>query len=269
LKFASITTQTGFFQAGSTCGTSGSYEGIMGFDRATAAVGETNAFFDQFVAAKGIPDIFATQLCDSGGTLWLGGYATSATTASPQYTPFTTDIYSSYYYTVGLQSIAVGGTSVTVTVPSGAFTDTVLDTGTSAIVLPTAAVSSLTTAIAASQGFQQLFGGDAGGNFFTSQTPCASANPTKAEIDAALPPLTFTFGTGSTAIHVQALATESYLMPYPGLGWCSSFDAMDPSATTFPFAGILGSPFLRSNVVIFDRQGSRAGFAPHTPCTGQ
>jgi hypothetical protein len=34
----------------------------------------------------------------------------------------------------------------------------------------------------------------------------------------------------------------------------------------FPFAGVVGSPVLKSSVTVFDRAGGRFGFAPHTPC---
>jgi hypothetical protein len=241
VKLVSITSQTGFIQAGSSCGGK-PYQGLMGFDRASAAVAGTNAFFDQFVSAKGVPNVFATQ-----------------------YTPVTTDIDSTYYYTVDLESIKVGGTSVTVQISTGSYTDTVLDTGTSAILLGTDAYNSITAAIGGTAGFAQIFGTDAGPAFFGGTNPgCANLTQTKAELDSTLPPLTLTFGT-NPAITVQALATESYLMPYPGMGWCSSLVAQ-PQSDEFPLASLLGSPLLRSNVVIFDRANARIGFAPHTAC---
>ncbi len=86
LNFAAITTQTNFFGP-VMCHSGGSYQGILGLDRASAELPGTNAFFDQYVAAKGIANVFATELCDTSGTLWFGGYDTSVATAAPQYTP--------------------------------------------------------------------------------------------------------------------------------------------------------------------------------------
>jgi hypothetical protein len=91
---------------------------------------------------------------------------------------------------------------------------------------------------------------------------------TKAEIDAALPALTLTFGT-SPAISVQAPATESYLAYTNESGqsaYCVAIAAEAQSATTFPLAAIVGAPALKSSVVVFDRANGRAGFAPHAAC---
>jgi hypothetical protein len=41
--------------------------------------------------------------------------------------------------------------------------------------------------------------------------------------------------------------------------------ALDPSLE-MPISAILGSPILRSNIVIFDRENKRIGFAPQTAC---
>jgi hypothetical protein len=268
MRFVSITSQKGFFRSSISCGASGTFDGVIGFARAPEALPDTDPFFDQLVTATGIPNVFATELCDNGGTLWLGGFDPAATTAPPQYTPVTTDIVGDYYDSVDLETLSVGGTSVTVTIPGGGYADTVLDTGTSAIVLQPSAVLALAGAIAGTPGFQQVFGGDGGTSFLTNGLACANIPQTKAEIDAVLPPLTLTFGTGAAAITVQALATESYLYPYAGLGWCAAFDAFEPS-TDAPFAAILGSPILRSNVIVFDRDSSQVGFAPHAPCSGE
>jgi hypothetical protein len=263
VKFVAIDTQSMFFRPGATCGTSGTgFQGIIGFDRASAAVQGTNAFFDQFVSAKGIPDVFATELCPSGGTLWLGGYDTGMATGAPQYTPFTTDTASSYYYTVSLQSIAVGGTSTTVPI-NDQFPDTIVDTGTTAFILGTTAFNSLTTAIAGTAGFTQIFGAGAGASWFSSQQPCGAAGTTKAQIDAALPALTLTFGGGVT---LQMPASESYLVPFSGF-WCSLMIAA-PSSAQFPLGSLMGSPMLRSYITVFDRAGGRVGFVPHAACPG-
>jgi Eukaryotic aspartyl protease len=262
VKFVAIDSQSMFFRPGLTCsGGATGYQGIIGFDRVASAVSGTNAFFDDFVTAKGIPNVFATELCDNSGTLWLGGYDSSKATGAPQYTPFTSDQASPYYYTVNLQSIAVDGTTTTVT-PTGLLPDTVVDTGTTAFIVDSAAFTSLTTAIAGTPGFTQTFGASAGGaSWFSGQTPCGAAGTSKAQIDAAMPGLTLTFGGGVT---LKMPASESYLTSYSGY-WCSLLIAA-PSGQQFPLAALLGSPMMRSQIIIWDRAGGRLGFAPHAPC---
>jgi hypothetical protein len=265
LKFAAITTQSNFFGP-VMCNSGGGYQGIIGLDRAKSELPGTDAFFDQFVAVKGIPNVFATELCDTSGTLWLGGYDTTVATAAPQYTPMTTDVASSYYYTVDLESIAVDdGSSAPIAIAaSSAYHDTVVDTGTTALVLQSAVFTSLTNTIASSPGFTHIFGAGTTASWFSSQLPCGAAGTSKSDIDSVLPPLTLTFGT-NPAITVQMAASDSYLVPIQGYGWCSLVTPV-PTGTQFPLAAILGSPFLRSNITIFDRAGGRIGFAPHTAC---
>ena len=160
------------------------------------------------------------------GTLWLGGYDPTATTGPPQYIPFAISPYSSYYYVVKLASITVLGN--TVPVATAQYSDTIVDTGTNAFIVPTAAYVSITATITASPAFAEIFGADAG-TFFSLQSPadagstdasgdidagvtigqaCATLTQTKAELDSALPPLTLTFGS-NTGVSVQATATES------------------------------------------------------------
>jgi hypothetical protein len=264
LDFVSITSQTGFFQAGSTCGGK-AYQGLLGFGRTAAAVSGTKGLFDQLVSAESFADVFATQLCDDGGTLWIGGYDPAATTAAPVYTPFTTDVAASYYYTVALATVDVAGTSVPV--PAGTFNDTVLDTGSSAFLLGDTAYKAVTAAIAKSPGFAQVCGASAATSWFGSTNggvSCANLTQTKAQLDATLPPLTLSFAGG---VQVQAPATESYLMPYTGAGWCNALVSVTPGQN-FPLAAIMGAPVLRSSVVITDRANARVGFAPHKPCAG-
>jgi hypothetical protein len=235
-------------------------QGIVGFGPTAAALPGTTGFFDAYVAANNVPDVFAIELCDTTGTLWLGGYAPDATTAAPQYTP-SNDFIAKYYYAVSLSSITVGGT--TVPVPSGQFTDSVVDTGTSVFLLGTTAYNALVTAIQADAKFQAIFGSQ----FFPPSNAltaaCVDTSQTKAELDATLPSLTLAFGSG---VSVKAAPTESYLANAGGTTWCAVIAGIDQSVTTFPLASIMGAPVLRSNVVIFDRAQKRIGFAPHAPC---
>jgi hypothetical protein len=259
MRLVSIASQSGFLQS-TTCGAYSAYDGVLGLSRALEALPGTDAFLDAFVASSGMPDVFATELCDSGGTLWLGGFDATHVTGTIDYTPMSTDLLGEYYYNVDLETISVDGTNVSATIPASPYLDTAIDTGTVAMILPPAIVTTLGNAISSTAGYQQIFTYD----LFTQPTGCATSTATKADIDGALPSLTFTFGKGASAISVSTLPSESYLHTRPNR-WCSTFYSLPPSST-FPFASILGAPFERSRLLVFDRANAQLGFAPHAPC---
>jgi hypothetical protein len=259
VDLVAISTQSQFFQPVVCDSSSGSFQGIVGFGPAGAAVSGTTGYFDQLVATQGVANVFATQLCDNSGTLWLGGFDPAATTAAPSYTPEIASI-DAYYYAVDLASVTFAGT--TVPVSTNQYPDSVVDTGTSVFVLPTTAFNTLTSSIAANPKFVAIFGNVAA-SFFSSPNNCVTLSQTKAQLDATLPPLTLVFGSNAS-VSVQAAPTESYLVSYQG-EWCPALYAMNPTQA-FPIAAIMGSPVLRSSIVIFDRANKRIGFAPHAPC---
>jgi hypothetical protein len=254
VKLVAIDSQRDFFQL-FPC----TMQGVMGFGPAGAALSGTEVFLDQLAANAHVPDVFATELCDDGGTLWLGGYDPSFTTAAPQYVPLSSGELSQVYYSVNLTSVTVDGTTVPIATAEDA--DSVVDTGTSGFLLQTAAYDALTAAIQSNAAFAQVFGA----SFFSSPGACAAVTETKDALDAMLPALTLTFGS-NPGVSVRAAPTESYLFPEPTSSWCSAL-ITDPSVfSEVPLASIIGSPMLRSNIVIFDLAQKRVGFAPHTAC---
>jgi Eukaryotic aspartyl protease len=262
-KLVDISQESNFFHPIQCDSQSGGTQGVLGFGPAASAVAGTNGFFDQYVNTSNVPDVFAVQLCETTGTLWLGGFDPSATVGPPQYTPLAADLSSQYYYSVNLASVSVGG--VTVSVTTGAqLPDSVVDTGTSAFLLNSTAFNALATAIQSDASFKQVFGS----SFFppsnSQNLSCVAVNQTKAELDASLPALTLNFGPTGSGISVKAVATESYLFTYNNQ-WCAALLGVDQSSLG-PLAGIIGSPVLRSSVVIFDRAQKRIGFAPHAAC---
>jgi hypothetical protein len=255
LKFAAIQSQDQFFEPVECDSKSGGTQGIIGLGPAGAAVDGTNGFLDVLLMSNtSMQNVFATELCDNNGTLWLGGYDPAFTTGAAQYTPLDPN-YADFAYAINFDSITVNGT--TTKVATGQYTSAIVDTGTSVFILPTAVLNAVSASIATNATFKSLFGS---AEFLQQPGSCASITQTKAELDASLPPLTLTFGS----ISIQAAPTESYLVPFGGQ-WCSAMDANDPSAD-FPIIGILGAPILRSNVVIWDRAQKRVGFAPHKAC---
>jgi hypothetical protein len=260
MNFVAIDSQSQFFEP-FQCGSSpASYQGIIGFAPSGSAVGPTTGFLDSLVAGGFAPDVFAFHLCDNGGTLWLGGFDPASVTAPPEYVPMSTSFLSDYYYLVNLSELTVNGTSVPI--PTGAFPDSLIDTGSSVFILNTDAFNAVTAAITSSSAFQSAV--SANPDWFENPDNCVQLTQTEAELNATLPPLTFTYGTGESGVTIQAVATESYLFDYGGY-WCPALYAMD-SSENFPFSADIGSPALKSAVTIIDRANRRVGFAPHAAC---
>jgi ribonuclease J len=249
MNLVAIRAENGFFPK---CG--GAAQGILGL-QSDAIVPYTNSFFDQLVAETSIPNVFALELCNSSGTPWLGGYDSSAASGAPVFTRMFPE--SDLQYAVTLTSIQVAGTSVVV--PTGEYAYLLLDTGTSISSFVSTPFDALTAAIGADATFSSLVGP---ASFFSSPNNSVTLSQTQEELDAMLPSLTLVFGV-DPSVSVQATATESYLTTYGGGAWQPSIQVRSGFA---PFAAILGAPILRSNIVIFDRAKSRAGFAPHSAC---
>lgn len=258
MPIVAIDTQSGFFVSAMCDSTSGSFQGILGLGPLGAAVQGTTGYLDALVARGMVPDVFALQLCEQSGTLWLGGYDPAATTGSPVYTPEVSNL-DSLYYAIDLEAIRVLGQRVPVATKT--YRDSVVDAGSSVFVLARTTYDQVTGAIAGAPAFTQVFG-NVGQDWFAGGE-CAPLPESKAELDATLPPLTLEMGT-DPAVLVQVAPTESYLVAYDGQ-WCPGLDVVDPS-NDVPIAAILGTPVLRSSVVVFDRASKRIGFAPHAPC---
>jgi hypothetical protein len=257
-KLVAISSQSTFFEPLQCDSKMPGMQGIVGFGPSGAAVANTQGFFDAYVAANRAPDVFATQLCDTTGTLWLGGFDPAATTATPQYVPLD-GLVGQLYYAINLSGLEVSGTKIPI---SGMLPDALVDTGTSIFVLGTPMYNALVSALEADAMFGQIFGA----GFFpaaNAQTQaCKPVSMTKAALDAALPPLKLSFGTTAT---VTAAPTESYLVDAGNGQWCGAIAGID-QGNSFPIAAIMGAPVLRSSVVVFDRAQSRIGFAPHVAC---
>jgi cathepsin D len=169
-KFVAIDTQSGFFEPIHCDSKSGGFQGILGLAPAASALTGTSAFFDVLVAKQQVPNVFAMELCETGGTLWLGGYDPTFATAEPTYVPLS-GFVSQLLYGVSLTSISVAGKSAPIA--SAGYTDSVVDTGTSQFIIPTAALNTISDAIASSPKFAEIFGADVGASFFATPNNCA------------------------------------------------------------------------------------------------
>src|SRR5262249_34794667 len=184
LSFVAIASQHQFFSPASCnfVNVRDTYQGIFGLGGAALAERGTGSYLDVLESTSTLGDAFAVQLCETGGRLWLGGYDPAFAAAAPVFTPA---IATDPFYSVVLSDIRVGGTSLGI--GQATFGDTLVDIGTTALVLPNAAFSALAAALAARPVFHQNFGTAS----FFSGTTCIlpSRGLTKTELDSMLPTL--------------------------------------------------------------------------------
>lgn len=257
------TTSTPFFKPNSCiidAPVASSYSGIFGLGGAGLATPFTTAFLDQLKTSGQQLPVVSVQLCNNGGRMWLGGYDSSLVTSPPQYSPLDP---STHYYAVTLTDLALGANSLGFRAAD--FGPAVVDTGTTALLLPTAVNARLTSQLSADANFKANFGS----TYFTDGN-ChpAGQNLTSAQLDALLPRLSLTLPVaGSSQTFTLSLpATGSYLLPTSmargGTVYCSGLQAADIGFS------ILGSAVLRSHLVIFHPGAQQVGFAPHAqqPC---
>jgi hypothetical protein len=136
MRLAAIESQSNFFYSFSCGPTKEPLQGILGFAPGKDATSGTDGYFDKLVAEQHFTNVFASELCDPGGTLWLGGYDPTHVTAPPQYTPFSTTMNAVYSDVVVMEKVEIAGMSLEV--PAPGYTDTILDTGNSEFFLPPA-----------------------------------------------------------------------------------------------------------------------------------
>jgi hypothetical protein len=260
MAIAAIDTQTAFFDhAGCGLGTVPfSPQGIVGFGRPALAVTGTDAFVARVTQAAGIPDVFAIEPCPQGGQLMLGGVdpVAGALSGPAVYTPLIGDSY----YQVTLDDLQVGGTSLGYG-PTD-FGATAVDTGTSVLSLPAPIFQALAGAVEGLPAFSSAFSGMTG---WLGTTTCFSATVDAATLDAQLPALTLAFPmTGGGTAAVTLPATKSYLTPAASNGttfYCSGILQNPLSAGT-----VIGTSVMIGQMVIFDVDGARIGFAPQALC---
>jgi hypothetical protein len=261
MNFASMTTSNNFFSS-NTCNDLNfavSNNGIIGFAYPSLALQNTQSWFFQWAQANpSMPKVFALQLCLTGGTLWLGGWPERAAGTTILYTP----IVSKNFYHVALNDIRLDSASesVSIGVPSTVFQKAVVDSGTSALVLPQTAYNALVARISKSTGFLSVFPS----NFFT-QGLCygVDAALTTDILNQMLPSMTLVIGE----ISITLPAINSYLSEFDDLAngvtyYCSGIQAI---ADSYGLT-VLGWPFMTNVVTIFDVEHRRIGFAVQNTC---
>jgi hypothetical protein len=268
LYFAAIERQEHFFLGSNCAGGSGdTSQGILGMGPIyldTIGTNPTDAYFPELVVTASLPNVFAVQLCNLNGTMWLGGFDASRLTAPPQYTPIvplnstTQPFYAVNLVDVGLDGVSLGATD---------YGPSVVDTGTYGFLMPADAYQNLVTTVTASPGGAQVFGSGKLTSSFFSMGNCLTpmSGMTAEQIDAALPVLSMTFPTaeGGSFI-VQMPATESYLIPV-GTGAQACYVA-GAASSGMEGQTIIGASTQSSHMTIFDPAHNQVGFAPATGC---
>ncbi len=246
MRFANITSQTGFFHQGFP------NQGILGFAGQQIAAPGTDSYIAKRMMA-GLGENFAFQLCPDDGTLWFGSADPSAEASPEQNTPMVPITNSQPYYELSINSANVGSASI------GLSGDAVVDTGTSIMVMSSATVNAMISQITGASGYATIFGtqtltGDA------TAIDCLNATATPDQVDAALPPFSITLpDTSNGSFTLTVPATQSYFVPISGQ-YCFGVASVDGLPT------ILGDAFLRGFVTTFDVENSQFGLAPQQGC---
>lgn len=254
-------------------GTNGtnSSQGIMGLAYAglsyPPAAGYIDAANQQL--ASGFPTVFATQLCQTDGTIWFGGFDSTHTNGSPpQYTPITVpgDDSGNDFYWVQLNDIQLNGVSIN---ESGQYYDPLVDTGTSIALFTPNVFNQLQTLISGNSNFQNLVGAGNAANWFSSGTSCFTAQTGQEQTWLSnLPTISLVMPstTSGQTITVTLPATLSYLDSHV-IGGVKSYCPGIGSNGSAQTQTIIGGSFLRSLVTIFDRGNSKIGFVPGANCS--
>jgi hypothetical protein len=222
-------------------------QGVLGLGPSDLLEPGTTSFLDQLNAVRAEPDVFSIRLCDSTGTLWLGGYDPAAARGAVVYTPAVPLDADDPFYEVTLTSVSVGSVGDAgggVTLPIGE--TATIDTRTSLLFLPSAEYTAFFSHV------QSLLPGI---------TANACGPLTQEQLDA-LPPLTLTFPalSGSGTIAVSAPAIASYVFDEGGGSYCLG---VADGGTAAPYIGV---SFLRSQLTVVDRGAHQVGFAPQQGC---
>jgi hypothetical protein len=244
LDFASITSQTGFFDGSS-------FQGILGLGPDGLLLPHTTSYLTKLIAS-GMKGQLAFQLCPDGGTMWLGGYDAAAATAAPAFTPINT---AAPYYLVGVgNATVVGSASLT----SADFGPTIIDTGTTLTYVPVAVVNAVIAGVKGSSGYSAVFGTQD-----LTDGSCLNTTMTSAQIDAMLPALSLSFAGATTPIELPA--TRSYLFDQGSGQYCFTF-----SDSSQLFGGqkvsLFGNTLLAGMLTVFDIANQQIGFAAQTGC---
>ncbi len=255
-RFMVITQQNQFFRP-SVCGsgsTGPTSQAILGMAYPNLAAAGTDSWFYNFMAVNpSVEPVFSLYYCGlDQGSFIIGSPFEFMTHDSPlMYTP----VDEQRYYSVTLNSIWVAGTDSGYT--TGDFGQTIVDSGTSLLLLPPAVYNTVSNMIVDSSGWQDVFG-STNNDFFTSFN-CFSASSSfdPSTINSVLPPLKLQLAN-STELLLAALG--SYVLEWAVndiLYLCPGIGSSGQATST-----VLGYPVISQFYTIFDwgTTPNRVGF---------
>ncbi|KAL6458909.1 hypothetical protein MHYP_G00323810 [Metynnis hypsauchen] len=206
--------------------------GIMGLAYQSISSDSATPVFDNMVSQGLVSqDVFSVYLSsddEQGSMLFLGEIDSSYYTGSIYWIPLSSESY----YQITMDSVTINGEVVGC---SGGC-QAIVDTGTSLIVGPSSAISTLNAYLGAEQ--------DENGDYIVS---CSSVQ--------SMPSVTFTLNGYAFSIPASSFVTQSYY------GCQTGFSGGDFGTS---FSWILGDVFIRNWYTIFNRQTSSVGLAQLT-----
>ena len=240
----------------------------QGLDNLLLRKGLSSLGRDSLVLAlvdEGMPGIFAVQLCDYGGFLWLGGFDRNhiAQGHTPAWFQLIAPIdigYEGMPYVVWVDSMSLGNTALNLQgIPDRR---ALVDTGDPTFSLPSAALGTFGQSISAAL---EAAKGSGYSLSYPAEFPgCVLGLPSDRDaVDALFP--TFTLCMRLAEGNTQCLsvpATQAYMQSFPwpdspeAILWCYRVLDAGPDSV-----GTIGVPLMRDFVVIFDIEAGRIGFA--------
>ena len=211
-------------------------------------------WFDVMVNGGVLADIFALRLCGperSGSHLKLGGTDESTDLARLRYTP----IVEARYYAIAPPTFALGETEV-----GSAASLTIIDSGTTLMLVPYEVHQALVTALKAAADAQGVSAQIPEGVWTESPSDIsARAALSEAEV-AAFPPLTLTLKGEATGDTFEIEVTPERYLRRASSG--DVYLGIRPG----PDMTILGQVFMEGLDVVFDRGATRIGLATTAVC---
>ena len=287
---ATIDSNSGFINTAScTLGqtsTANISQGIIGFAYPSIAVAGTNSWITNYIANTSIANEFTLQMCTQGGNLWVGDYDPTFLAAPFLYVP----ILHTDYYSVMLTALTVYTTTTgqswtphPLSVPQSAlgpcstptsnYDCAKVDSGTTQMILPSAAYQAAVSVITGDDYYQSVFtSSGVPGYDILNRGICTQANaagmPSLAVLQAYLPKLGFTFSTapsgGSPVGPIILTSIPGYItVSYDATGNPYYCPGIEDGGSAYP---LLGYAFMTQFTVRHDLAGQRLGFGLTAQC---
>lgn len=258
LRFAAVTDQDYMFGTFPCDGDDNvPVDGILGLRQDSTLERGTDSYLSAVVREAAVPDAFAMHICNTGGTLWMGGYEPDETTGEMAFVPLASDSS----YSVNVKAFEVEHQSgVRIEAPVSSTWNHLaglLDSGGPHLLIPRLAYDVVIDAISSDPAFSKL--GDISW-WDSSRGTNSSLSP--AELDALLPRLLVDL-TGDPDLQLSLPASSSYLQWEATVGGTYNYWhnlSADDSLLD------LGNLPMYTYVVYTDRVGGRIGFAPAEDC---